>query len=72
MLLLDGQNKPCFIKCEGLTEGTYVRIGATTRRVTDEKLQELFLFGKRLSFDEMPFGEKPAASADIESLLISL
>lgn len=63
-----GQNKPYFVRREGLTEGTYVRIGATTRRVTDEKLQELILFGKRLSFDEMPFGEKPAASADIESL----
>ncbi len=63
-----GQNKPYFIKREGLTDGTYVRIGATTRRATAEKLHELFLYGKRLSFDEMPFGEKPATSADIERL----
>ena len=63
-----GQNKPYFVRREGLADGTYVRIGATTRRATDEKLQELILFGKRLSFDEMPFGENPAASFDIESL----
>lgn len=63
-----GQNKPYFIKKEGITEGTYVRTGATTRKATYEKLQEFILFGKHQSYDELPFSEMPVEQARIHSL----
>lgn len=44
--------KPVFIKNEGLPKGVYLRAGTSTRRATEDYIQELRRESKRISFDE--------------------
>ncbi|MCK9170513.1 MAG: putative DNA binding domain-containing protein [Treponema sp.] len=67
-----GQNKPYFIKKEGVTDGTYIRVGATTRKAEYEKIQEYILFGRHQYYDEMPFSEIPVEMNRVDSLCTAI
>lgn len=47
---ISGQT-PYYIKAEGMEQGVYVRVGATTRRASPEKVRELQLRGQNLTYD---------------------
>lgn len=63
-----GQNKPYYLKAEGITDGTYVRVGATSRPATIEKIKELMLYGANRYFDEQPYSEEPVSEEKIAGL----
>lgn len=42
---------PYYIKAEGLENGVYVRVGATTRKASPEKVRELQLRGQNVTYD---------------------
>jgi predicted HTH transcriptional regulator len=46
---------PFHLKKEGLEQGTYVRVGSTNRSADNTTLDNLRLYTKRISFDEIPF-----------------
>ena len=46
--------KPVYIKALGLSDGTYIRIGASDQRCTDEDLAELFQGRDYKPFDTTP------------------
>ena len=49
-----GANRPYYLKSKGKEQGTYIRVGATTRLADADKLKELELEGSRISWDELP------------------
>ena len=53
-----GMQQPYYIKSMGITDGTFVRIAATTREAERYMLKELVLEGNNESFDQQPIGEK--------------
>lgn len=64
-----GRSTPYYIKSEGLNNGTYIRVGATTRRAEGEILLDLVLKGQRLHYDEtFPGNEAPATQQEIDTL----
>ncbi|MDO5582003.1 MAG: ATP-binding protein, partial [Planctomycetia bacterium] len=64
-----GQNTPYYLKSAGSLEGTYIRVGATTRKAESEKVQELILFGTHRSFDELITKDaEPVQKKDITAL----
>jgi ATP-dependent DNA helicase RecG len=44
--------KPCFIKSKGISNGTYIRVGSSTRKATHEYIEDLEREAQRISFDE--------------------
>jgi len=46
-----GSNKPYYIKDLGVENGTFIRVGATTRQASEDMIHDLRLQGSRLSFD---------------------
>lgn len=44
--------KPYFLKSTGTAEGTYVRIGSSTRKANQEYIEDLVREAQRISFDE--------------------
>jgi ATP-dependent DNA helicase RecG len=54
LLIIDvpeGENKPYFLKNKSLEEGTFVRIGSTSRKASRIELARLIREGQHLSFD---------------------
>ena len=49
-----GANRPYYLKAKGKEQGTYIRVGATTRLADADKLKELEMEGCRISWDELP------------------
>lgn len=49
-----GMTKPYFIKSEGLSHGTYIRLGAMTVKATPEVIHELQQQSKGINFDILP------------------
>jgi predicted HTH transcriptional regulator len=49
-----GMNKPYFRKSEGLSKGTFVRLGRSTIRATQDIIEELKWQSTGKSFDAMP------------------
>lgn len=47
-----GNKPPYFIKNEGNKKGVYLRVGASTRRATDEYIEELYRQQSKTYFDE--------------------
>jgi ATP-dependent DNA helicase RecG len=47
-----GIKKPVFIKSEGTPKGVYLRAGSSTRRASQEYIEELMRENKRITFDE--------------------
>ena len=52
-----GMQQPYYIKSRGITEGTFVRVAATTREAERYMLKELVLEGENESYDQQPIGE---------------
>lgn len=49
-----GSDKPYYLKTDGKQNGTYIRIGSTNRKATQETLKELERQRRHLSFDGVP------------------
>lgn len=48
-----GPNRPYYLKSKGKEKGTYIRVAGTTRPAYPEKIKELEMEGKRISWDEL-------------------
>ena len=48
-----GPHRPYYLKSKGRDRGTYIRVGATTRLASQEKIKELELEGAKISWDEL-------------------
>lgn len=60
---------PYYLKSEGKEKGTYIRVGATTRKATPEKIQELELYGARQTYDSIvEHAVNPATKDEINRL----
>ena len=51
--ILEGMQKPYYIKSLGMMEGTFVRVSGTTRKAMTYMVQELIMEGTNRSFDQM-------------------
>ena len=65
--ILPGAMRPYYIKSEGMTEGTYMRVSGTTRPVEGYMLKELFLEGQNRYFDSEQCGELQITDEDIQN-----
>lgn len=65
-----GQDKPYYLRTEGIKNGTYVRVGATSRPATAEKIKELMLYGSNRYFDEQPYSSEPAQEIRLPSYVM--
>lgn len=45
--------RPYYLKSKGKEKGTYIRVGATTRLASPEKIRELEMEGAKISWDEL-------------------
>lgn len=60
---------PYYLKSEGKEKGTYIRVGATTRKATPEKIRELEIYGARQTYDEIvEHAVEPVTKGDINQL----
>jgi predicted HTH transcriptional regulator len=48
-----GPNRPYYIKSKGKEHSTYIRVGATSRLASPEKIKELEYEGEHISWDEL-------------------
>lgn len=65
--ILPGAMRPYYIKSEGMTEGTYMRVSGTTRPVEEYMLKELILEGQNRYFDSEPCRELQITDEDIQN-----
>lgn len=65
--ILPGAMRPYYIKSEGMTEGTYMRVSGTTRPVEGYMLKELILEGQNRYFDSEPCRELQITDEDIQN-----
>ena len=63
-----GANCPYFVKSLGLREGTFIRVGGTTRLADESMLKELQMRGSNLRFDEVVNLQIPVLSSAIDKL----
>ncbi|MBR6470590.1 MAG: putative DNA binding domain-containing protein [Victivallales bacterium] len=63
-----GANRPYYLKSKGKEQGTYIRVGATTRLADPDKLKELELEGARISWDELPRIGYPVSESAVKKL----
>lgn len=66
--ILPGAMRPYYIKSEGMTEGTYMRVSGTTRPVEGYMLKELILEGQNRYFDSEPCRELQITDEEIQNL----
>ena len=66
--ILPGAMRPYYIKSEGMTEGTYMRVSGTTRPVEGYMLKELILEGQNRYFDSEPCRDLQITDEDIQNL----
>ena len=66
--ILPGAMRPYYIKSEGMTEGTYMRVSGTTRLVEEYMLKELILEGQNRYFDSEPCRDFKVTDEDIQNL----
>ena len=66
--ILPGAMRPYYIKSEGMTEGTYMRVSGTTRPVEGYMLKELILEGQNRYFDSEPCRELQITDEDFQNL----
>ena len=60
--------RPYYLKRMGKENGTFIRVGATTRLAWPEKIKELEMEGSRISWDELPLYDYPATEESISKL----
>jgi len=63
-----GANCPYFVKPLGLREGTFIRVGGTTRLADESMLKELQMRGSNLRFDEVANLQIPVLPSAIDKL----
>lgn len=63
-----GMNKPYFVKSEGLTNGTYIRLGSMTVKATAEIINELQQQSRGISFDILPVYNASLEDLDFQSI----
>lgn len=63
-----GMNKPYFVKSEGLTNGTYIRLGSMTIKATAEIINELQQQSRGISFDVLPVYNATLTDLDLQSI----
>ena len=63
-----GKMRPYYLKSQGITDGTYVRVSGTTRRVADYMLKELILEGQNRYYDCEICEDLAASPEDIANL----
>lgn len=51
--VLPEPQRPYYLKSRGKEKGTYIRVGATTRQASLEKIKELEMEGEKISWDEL-------------------
>ena len=51
--IIPGMQRPYYIKSQGIMEGTYIRVGGTTRHAERYRVQELIMEGMNRSFDQL-------------------
>jgi len=63
-----GNSAPYHMKNKGVEHGTYVRIGATNRLANRQKIKELELMSKNISFDQIINFEYELEDLDLSSI----
>jgi ATP-dependent DNA helicase RecG len=63
-----GNSTPYYMKNKGVEHGTYVRIGATNRLANRQKIKELEIMSKNISFDQIVNFEYELEDLDLSSL----
>ena len=63
-----GMNKPYFRKKEGMSKGTYIRLGQNTLRATREILEELQWQSRNIDFEIMPIYQASQDDLDEEKI----
>lgn len=66
--IFPGAMRPYYIKSEGMTEGTYMRVSGTTRPVEGYMLKELILDGQNRYFDSETCKDLKITDEDIQNL----
>lgn len=61
-------NKPYFVKSEGLTQGTYIRLGSMTIKATAEIINELQQQSRGISYDVLPVYNATIKDLDIAAV----
>ncbi len=51
--VVPGPNRPYYLKIKGKENGTFIRVGGTSRPACAEKIKELEMEGARISWDEL-------------------
>lgn len=64
----EGMNKPYFKTSEGISGGTYVRIGRSTVRANAEMIEELKWQSRGRSYDQLPLYQSSIADLDRDSI----
>jgi len=64
--IFPGSQKPYYIKSKGKYKGTYVRIGSTSRVVSQEMLESLERDKRKISFDAIPVYDLSPGDLDLK------
>ncbi len=63
-----GRQKPYFVKAEGLMDGVYVRVGATSRRADRDMTRELYYDSEGRSFDTVVCRDLTVSEEEVDWL----
>ncbi len=63
-----GANRPYYFKSKGKENGTYIRVGGTSRQADPDKIKELEFEGARISWDELTCVGYPVTESAIRKL----
>ncbi len=66
--IISGKQRPYYIKSMGISKGTYIRSGGTTRLAEPYMIQELILEGTNGSFDQLIAEQQTVTEEEIEKL----
>ena len=66
--LAPGTNRPYYVTSEGMENGTYVRISASTRAAGPDTLKDLMMEGANRSFDVLDYIDENAKKLSMESV----
>lgn len=72
--IIPGMQRPYYIRSQGMTEGTYIRVAGSTRHAERYRVQELIMEGTNRSFDQMEsketISDKKYQNSVINSMLM--
>lgn len=64
----EGMSKPYYRQCEGLAQGTYLRIGNHTVRANSDMIEELRWQSRGISYESLPLYQATESDLDSEKL----